>query len=150
MFWLLHFVLESVSLGMCLVSFLPVMNNIYWWLLNIVHVGAFNHGHNTLKLYNISEKFGFITTKALVGIYYKKHCLRNASPVAKQLKIKVSGNYALLRKCQNWIEFDENKTFVIAVKNCVKAVIKLLGSCPLSPISPPRPKHPAQDCLRQI
>ena len=39
-----------------------------------------------MELYNISEKTGYITSKALVDIYYKKHFIRVAERVDERLK----------------------------------------------------------------
>ena len=44
-------------------------------IIFIMRPSCYNHGHNILEICNILEIFGFTTSKVVVDIKHKKHCI---------------------------------------------------------------------------
>ena len=44
-------------------------------IIFIMRPSCYNHGHNILEICKILEIFGFTTSKVVVDIKHKKHCI---------------------------------------------------------------------------
>ena len=65
-----------------------------------------NHGYNISELCNILEKFGFTTSKAVVDIQYKKHCIRLYKLTSKLPNDLRHWKLEISRKYQKWVEIE--------------------------------------------